>query len=94
MAQLVEHELAAVVEVEGEAHRVDAYPALVDGGDSVAIRLLATAAEQDVAMWGGTRRLIALNLAGVGRLLRNLPADRSDAAAITVPPASGVACMA
>ncbi|MCQ4085136.1 ATP-dependent RNA helicase HrpA [Streptomyces sp. RB6PN25] len=41
---------------------VKAYPALVDEGESVAVRLFDTEAEQSEAMWRGTRRLILLNL--------------------------------
>ncbi|AJC57461.1 ATP-dependent RNA helicase HrpA [Streptomyces sp. 769] len=41
---------------------VKAYPALVDEGSSVAVRLFDTEAEQVSAMWAGTRRLI---LAGI-----------------------------
>ncbi|MFI7101947.1 ATP-dependent RNA helicase HrpA [Streptomyces sp. NPDC050161] len=39
-----------------------AYPALVDEGSSVAVRLFDTEAEQRTAMWAGTRRLILLNI--------------------------------
>ncbi|MFI9052637.1 ATP-dependent RNA helicase HrpA [Streptomyces sp. NPDC053427] len=39
-----------------------AYPALVDEGGSVAVRLFDTEAEQLQAMWAGTRRLILLNV--------------------------------
>ncbi|MFF8309631.1 ATP-dependent RNA helicase HrpA [Streptomyces lydicus] len=39
-----------------------AYPALVDEGSSVAVRLFDTEAEQLTAMWAGTRRLILLNI--------------------------------
>jgi ATP-dependent helicase HrpA len=41
---------------------VKAYPALVDEGASVAVKLYDTEAEQTAAMWAGTRRLILLNL--------------------------------
>jgi ATP-dependent helicase HrpA len=41
---------------------VKAYPALVDEGSSVAVRLFDTEAEQTAAMWRGTRRLILLNV--------------------------------
>ncbi|MBB5933787.1 ATP-dependent helicase HrpA [Streptomyces zagrosensis] len=41
---------------------VKAYPALVDEGASVAIRLFDSEPEQERAMWVGTRRLILLNL--------------------------------
>ncbi|MEN3306335.1 MAG: ATP-dependent helicase HrpA [Micromonosporaceae bacterium] len=42
--------------------RVTDFPALVDDGDSVAVRLLDSAAEQAHAMWRGTRRLLALTV--------------------------------
>ena len=41
---------------------VTAYPTLVDEGDSVAVRLVGTEAEQRRAMWAGTRRLVLLRL--------------------------------
>ncbi len=41
---------------------VKAYPALVDEGASVAVKLFDTEGEQAQAMWAGTRRLILLNL--------------------------------
>ncbi|HEY5833984.1 ATP-dependent RNA helicase HrpA [Streptomyces sp.] len=41
---------------------VKAYPALVDEGTSVAVRLFDTEPEQTEAMWRGTRRLILLNV--------------------------------
>jgi ATP-dependent helicase HrpA len=41
---------------------VKAYPALVDEGASVAVRLFDTEAEQAEAMWRGTRRLILLGV--------------------------------
>ncbi|MFD6100376.1 ATP-dependent RNA helicase HrpA [Nocardiopsis flavescens] len=42
--------------------RVKGYPALVDEGDSVAVRIFDTEAEQRAAMRLGTRRLLLLNL--------------------------------
>ena len=39
-----------------------AYPALVDEGESVAVRLFDTEPEQQAAMWRGVRRLILLNI--------------------------------
>ncbi len=41
---------------------VKGYPALVDEGDSVAIRILDTEAEQRRAMWVGLRRLLLLQV--------------------------------
>ncbi len=37
---------------------VTAYPALVDEGETVAVRMFETAGEQRVSMWKGTRRLL------------------------------------
>jgi ATP-dependent helicase HrpA len=42
--------------------KITGYPALVDEGTSVAIRVLRTEAERRVAMWRGTRRLLMLQL--------------------------------
>ncbi|GAA3726118.1 ATP-dependent RNA helicase HrpA [Salinactinospora qingdaonensis] len=54
---------------------VKGYPALIDEGDSVAVRILDTEAEQRRAMWQGTRRLLLLSIpspvAAVQRGLRN-----------------------
>jgi ATP-dependent helicase HrpA len=41
---------------------VTAYPALVDEGDSVAVRMLESEAAQERAMWEGTRRLLLLTI--------------------------------
>ncbi|NJP46583.1 ATP-dependent RNA helicase HrpA [Actinacidiphila epipremni] len=41
---------------------VKAYPALVDEGASVAVKLFDTEPEQAAAMWRGTRRLVLLNV--------------------------------
>ncbi|RAY16096.1 ATP-dependent RNA helicase HrpA [Actinomadura craniellae] len=43
-----------------ERGAVKAYPALADEGDSVAVRMFATEADQRRAMWAGTRRLLLL----------------------------------
>lgn len=56
-------ELPRVVERRRGGFLVKAYPALVDDGDSVAVRLLGTPAEQQRAMRTGTRRLVLLTVA-------------------------------
>jgi ATP-dependent helicase HrpA len=81
-------ELPQVVEVRGAAHPVKTYPALIDEGDSVGVRLLATPAEQAAAMWDGTRRLVVLNLPSAGRLLRPLLTSEAKAAVTSGPDAS------
>ena len=49
---------------------VTAYPALTDEGDSVAVRVYETEAEQQRRMWAGTRRLLRLTLASPARFLQ------------------------
>ena len=73
-------ELPRVVEIEGPGHTVKTYPALIDEGDSVGVRLLATPTEQAEAMWEGTRRLLLLHLPSPGRLLRPLLTGQTAAA--------------
>ncbi|WP_326611558.1 ATP-dependent RNA helicase HrpA [Streptomyces scopuliridis] len=54
--------LSRVFETRRAGQPVRAYPALVDQGATVAVRLFDTEAEQRQAMWAGTRRLILLNI--------------------------------
>ncbi|MPY64198.1 ATP-dependent RNA helicase HrpA [Streptomyces spongiae] len=54
--------LTRVFETRRAGQPVKAYPALVDDGDSVSVRLFDTEEEQAEAMWKGTRRLILLGI--------------------------------
>ncbi|WP_019887610.1 ATP-dependent RNA helicase HrpA [Streptomyces purpureus] len=54
--------LTKVFETRRAGQPVKAYPALVDAGETVAVRLFDTEAEQAQAMWQGTRKLIMLNI--------------------------------
>ncbi|SHN05973.1 ATP-dependent RNA helicase HrpA [Cryptosporangium aurantiacum] len=54
--------LPQVVERRRGGFLVKAYPALVDEGESVAVRLLGSPAEQRAAMLTGTRRLVLLTV--------------------------------
>jgi ATP-dependent helicase HrpA len=54
--------LPRIFETRRAGQPVKAYPALVDDGDSVSVRLFDTEAEQQQAMWTGTRRLVLLNI--------------------------------
>ncbi|MFD7247203.1 ATP-dependent RNA helicase HrpA [Streptomyces massasporeus] len=54
--------LSRVFETRRAGQPVKAYPALVDDGDTVSVRLFDTEAEQARAMWKGTRRLILRNI--------------------------------
>jgi ATP-dependent helicase HrpA len=55
---------------EQAGHLVTAYPALVDEGDTVALALLPTEAQQQRAMWAGTRRLLLLAVPGLTKSVR------------------------
>jgi ATP-dependent helicase HrpA len=55
-------QLPRTFERQRDGHAVKAYPALVDEGDSVAVRMFATEAEQRRALWQGTRRLLLLSI--------------------------------
>ena len=78
-------ELPRRIEVAGEGHNVHAYPALVDEIDSVGVRLLATEAEQESAMWQGTIRLLLLSMPSPSRLLRPLLTPEAKIALRTGP---------
>ncbi|MGX2996213.1 ATP-dependent RNA helicase HrpA [Streptomyces sp. JNUCC 64] len=54
--------LSRVFETRRAGQPVKAYPALVDDGDTVSVRLFDSEAEQTEAMWRGTRRLIVRNI--------------------------------
>ncbi|WP_455360746.1 ATP-dependent RNA helicase HrpA [Streptomyces sp. SYSU K21746] len=54
--------LSRTFETRRAGQPVKAYPALVDAGDTVSVRLFDTEAEQQQAMWRGTRKLILLNI--------------------------------
>lgn len=70
-------ELPQEVEIKGPGHSVSAYPALVDEGESVGIRVLATREEQADAMWNGTRRLLMLSLPAPSKILKPLLTEES-----------------
>ncbi|MGH8974314.1 MAG: ATP-dependent RNA helicase HrpA [Acidimicrobiia bacterium] len=68
--------LPRTVEVSWAGHTVEAYPALVDDGDSVAVRVLTTRPAQERAMAAGTRRLLLLGLGSPAKgVQRRLPND-------------------
>lgn len=55
-------DLPQVQEEQRRGYTVRAYPALVDEGDSVAVRLQDNPNTQQLMMWHGTRRLLQLSL--------------------------------
>jgi ATP-dependent helicase HrpA len=52
--------LPRTVDVESGGQPVRGYPALIDEGDTVAVRVMASADDQARAMWTGVRRLLVL----------------------------------
>ncbi|RKR91363.1 ATP-dependent helicase HrpA [Micromonospora pisi] len=51
-------------------YRVTAYPALVDEGESVGVRVFESESEQQQAMWAGTRKLLRLTVASPVKFLQ------------------------
>jgi ATP-dependent helicase HrpA len=62
-------DIPRTVRIKGVAGSVTAYPALVDEGRSVGLRVMATAEEQAEAMWFGTRRLLSRRAERAAKLL-------------------------
>ncbi|MGH3852612.1 MAG: ATP-dependent RNA helicase HrpA [Pseudonocardiaceae bacterium] len=62
--------LPRIHQYERAGQLLTAYPALVDEGDTVAVELLPTEAEQRRAMWAGTRRLVLLAVPGLIKSVR------------------------
>jgi ATP-dependent helicase HrpA len=58
------------IEQERAGFTVTVYPALADEGGSAAVRLFDTEAEQQLAMWQGTRRLLLLGLPAPVKLIQ------------------------
>ncbi len=69
-------DLPKVFNTSSNGRQVRAYPALVDEAGTVAIRLLADEERQQDEMWGGTRRLLRLQLPSPIRKIDRLLADR------------------
>ncbi len=71
--------------VTAAGQEVSAFPALVDEGESVALRLLPDPDAQYESMWLGTRRLLRLNVGGAARRLDRC-LDREANLALAVSP--------
>jgi ATP-dependent helicase HrpA len=74
------------------SHSVRGFPALVDAGDSVAIRVFETEAEQARAMRAGTRRLLLLNVPSPVRYVAGQLGNRAKLT-LTVNPHGSVAAL-
>ena len=55
-------DLPRSMEITAAGRRTTVYPTLLDEGDSVAVRVVQTPAEQRAAMWAGVRRLLQLTV--------------------------------
>ena len=84
--------LPKTVDGEVDGHAVRGYPALVDEGGTVAVRVLASAAEQSRAMRAGTRRLLAADAPSPARLAANY-LDNQTKLAFGRNPHGGVAAL-
>ncbi|MFC7549356.1 ATP-dependent RNA helicase HrpA [Plantactinospora sp. GCM10030261] len=62
--------LPRTIEQNRAGYPVTAYPALVDEGTSVGVKVFDTPAEQDAAHWAGTRRLLRLTVASPAKILQ------------------------
>ncbi|WP_019816374.1 ATP-dependent RNA helicase HrpA [Saccharomonospora saliphila] len=73
-------------------HEVRAFPALVDEGDSVAVRMLDSPGQQRAAMWRGTRRLLRLNAPSPAKYVNRHLSNQSKLV-LTRNPHGGVAAL-
>ncbi|QGG95009.1 ATP-dependent RNA helicase HrpA [Actinomarinicola tropica] len=78
-------DLPSVIDTTGAGHVVRAYPALVDEGDTVAVRLLPSQDEQWEAMWVGTRALLGRSVPAVVRAVTRMLTNRSRLALAVSP---------
>jgi ATP-dependent helicase HrpA len=65
------------VTVDWEGERLVGFPALLDEGAAVGVRVLLSREEQDAVMWAGTRRLLLLVLPSPLRVLRSRLTNRT-----------------
>ena len=70
-------ELPRTIERQQAGFLVRSYPALADEGDSVAVRVFDTPAQQHEAMRAGTRRLVLLNTPSPVRTIANALSNRA-----------------
>jgi ATP-dependent helicase HrpA len=86
--------IARTVEAPGTGGAVRAYPALVDEGATVGIRVLDSPAAQAAAMWAGTRRLLALTIPPPTRWVQQRLSTPAQLALATAPHGSVGAVLA
>jgi ATP-dependent helicase HrpA len=79
------------VRISAAGQDVDAFPALVDEGDTVGVQLLPDATQQYESMWLGTCRLLRLNVGGSARMLNDLLDNSAILALVSSPHGSKLA---
>ncbi len=84
-------DIPRTIRTDAAGQSVDAFPTLVDAGETVSLQLLSDAASQHEAMWLGTRRLLRLNIGGVARGLNDLLDPAATLAIAASPHGSKVA---
>ena len=84
--------LQPVIDVDQGGYQVTGFPAIVDEGDTVGVRVLGSEREQRFAMWRGTRRLLVLNAGSpVSEVHRRL--DNATKLALTANPHGSVTAL-
>jgi ATP-dependent helicase HrpA len=86
--------IAREVEAPGTGGAVRAYPALVDEGATVGVRVLDRPAAQAAGMWAGTRRLLALTIPSPARGVQQRLSTPAQLALATAPHGSVSAVLA
>jgi len=81
------------VEQVRAGYRVTGYPALVDEGDPVGVRVFETEAEQRLAMWRGTRRLLRLALPAPAAVVAGRLSNEAKLALLASPYAGAAALL-
>ncbi|MEZ5246140.1 MAG: ATP-dependent RNA helicase HrpA [Acidimicrobiales bacterium] len=84
-------DIPPLVRTSAAGLEVDAFPALVDEGETVGLRLFADADQQHDAMWAGSARLLRLNVGGSARMLNDLFDNRATLALASSPHGSKLA---
>lgn len=84
-------DLPTRVRTTAAGQEVDAFPALVDEGETVGLQLFADRDQQHESMWAGTSRLLRLNVGGSARMLNDLFDNRATLALATSPHGSKLA---
>jgi ATP-dependent helicase HrpA len=80
------------VTLRGTGQAVRAYPALVDEGSSVGVRVLETPAAQASSMWAGTRRLLLLSTTSVSKYVHDRLSN-ADRLALSAAPHGSLAAV-